>query len=549
MKIKFTLFLALVCFVLVSNTISTTNLLNYENQTVPNYIPNNRDNTPNDNAITDEAATLGRVLFYDKNLSLNNTISCASCHKQELAFSDDATVSIGQNGGVTGRHSMRLVNARFAQEDSFFWDKRAATLEIQTTQPIQDHIEMGFSGQNGNPDIDSLIRKLENIDYYDQLFTLAFGNSTITEIQMQQAMAQFVRSIQSFDSKYDVGRAQVGNDNDDFPNFSASETRGKNLFMTRPNDNGAGCDACHQAPTFDIDEDRRNNGVIGVAGIPGAEDLNNTRSPSLRDIVNPDGSLNGPLMHDGSFTSLRQVIDHYNQVPNNANLDNRLNRGGGNLQLTEQEKLDLEAFLRTLTGSNIYTDERWSNPFDDNNTLVVINGICTDDENENVSANINNDTYTVSVSNSITSDCTVSNNATVIFQAGNSITLTADFTVEEGSIFSALIGDCTSNFNGEEIQTTAKRATIANNDNRLETDKMMIYPNPTTHLITIEIPSIMDLTNGQLVIFNATGRTILEQKLSSYSIKANLSNFPAGMYFVKAFDGEQQFMTKVLKVE
>ena len=104
---------------------------------------------------------------------------------------------------------MRLVNARFSEEDNFFWDERARSLEEQTTQPIQDHIEMGFSGTNGQPNLDSLIRKMQNIDYYQSLFTLAFNDNTITEERMQQALAQFVRSIQSFDSKYDTGRAQV----------------------------------------------------------------------------------------------------------------------------------------------------------------------------------------------------------------------------------------------------------------------------------------------------------------------------------------------------
>jgi len=96
------------------------------------------------------SATLGRVLFYDKQLSANGAIACASCHKQEFAFSDTAQQSVGLNGGLTGRHSMRLVNSRFADEVRFFWDERASSLEDQTTQPIQDHVEMGFSGENGN---------------------------------------------------------------------------------------------------------------------------------------------------------------------------------------------------------------------------------------------------------------------------------------------------------------------------------------------------------------------------------------------------------------
>ena len=157
-------------FITISATIDLDNLFNYANQAIPNYI--NKDNTTT-NPIDDKIATLGRVLFYDTNLSNNNTIACASCHIQEFAFGDPATQSIGLNGGLTGRHSMRLVNSRFADEVRFFWDERAATLEDQTTQPIQDHIEMGFSGTNGDPDFNDLITKLSAIDYYQTLFEFA----------------------------------------------------------------------------------------------------------------------------------------------------------------------------------------------------------------------------------------------------------------------------------------------------------------------------------------------------------------------------------------
>jgi len=143
-------------------TIDFDNLPDYANQTIPNYIT--RDNMPFDNPITDEGAVLGRVLFYDTSLSVDNTVACASCHKQEFAFSDDNDVSEGV-AGVTGRHSMRLINARFSTESMFFWDERANSLEDQATQPIQDHVEMGFSGENGDPSFDDLIEKLEGIEY------------------------------------------------------------------------------------------------------------------------------------------------------------------------------------------------------------------------------------------------------------------------------------------------------------------------------------------------------------------------------------------------
>ena len=146
--------LALV-FILVSGTVDLDNLFNYEAQQVPSYIA--KDNTPETNQIDDKIATLGRVLFYDKNLSDNNTVSCASCHQQAFAFSDPLETSVGLNGGNTTRHSMRLINSRFANEGKFFWDERAVSLEDQVTQPIQDHVEMGFSGEDGDPNFDDLV--------------------------------------------------------------------------------------------------------------------------------------------------------------------------------------------------------------------------------------------------------------------------------------------------------------------------------------------------------------------------------------------------------
>lgn len=351
--------------------IDLENLANYEDQEVPNYI--REDNTPGQNEISDEVATLGRVLFYDKKLSSNNTISCASCHKQELAFGDDLRQSEGVNG-ETGRHSMRLINARFAEETRFFWDERALTLEEQTTMPIQDHIEMGFSGQDGDLGISDLIVKLEQEEYYDELFTFAFGTEEITEVRMQNALAQFVRSIQSFDSKYDLGRAQANNPNQDFTNFTEQENLGKRLYSQNSQfqgnggvriGGGLGCQNCHRAPEFDIDDNSRNNGVINTAGDVNGRDITVERSPSLRDLFNGQGVLNGPLMHTGRF-DIEMMIEHYNEIDanNNPNLDNRLRRGGGqNLNMTQEEKDALVAFLKTLSGQDVYTNEKWSDPF------------------------------------------------------------------------------------------------------------------------------------------------------------------------------------------
>ncbi len=347
------------------DNISLDNYLDYESQQVPAYI--NEDNTRG-NDIENEVATLGRVLFYDKNLSSNNTVSCASCHQQAAAFGDTEQVSQGVNS-LTARHSMRLVNARFADERRFFWDERAATLEEQTTMPIRDHGEMGFSGTNGDPDFDDLLERLNDLDYLSDLSVMAFGDGEITEERMQTALAQFIRSIQSFDSRYDEGRAQVNSDNADFPNLSAQENLGKRLFMRAPDDGGAGCATCHRPPEFDIDPDSRNNGVTGVFGSASRMDHDVTRSPTLRDLLSPEGSTNGPFMHDGSLTTLAQVVAHYNDIadmPGNDNLDRRL-RGrrneGRRLMLSSDERAAIVAFLGTLTGEDVYSNEMWSDPF------------------------------------------------------------------------------------------------------------------------------------------------------------------------------------------
>jgi len=346
-------------------------LQNYANQGKPVYI--RKDNTPAGNQISNAGATLGRVLFYDKRLSRNNTVSCSSCHQQAHAFSDNAVASMGV-AGQTGRHSPRLANARFGTEVHFFWDERATSLENQTTQPIQNTIEMGFSGTNGDPAFSDLLSKLSAIPEYPVLFNFVFGSSTIDETRIQNAIAQFVRSIQSFDSKYDAGRL-VAADNQPFPNFTASENNGKQLFLRPANQGGAGCAGCHRPPEFDIDPNSRNNGVTIAIG--GGTDLTNTRSPSLRNMADPTGQLNGPFMHNGNFLAIAQVINHYAAIPgDNPNLDPRLRRPGGGVQtlnLTPQERLDLEAFLLTLAGNAVYTDQRWSNPFSAAGTITLIN--------------------------------------------------------------------------------------------------------------------------------------------------------------------------------
>lgn len=339
----------------------------YRNDNIPPYIRFANQG----NAIEDDKATLGRVLFYDTKLSSDNSVSCASCHQQENAFSDTAVASVGVNG-VTGRHSMRLVNTGFQPGTNFFWNERVNSLEGQVTEPIKDHLEMGFSGENGAPTFDDLLAKLSEVDYYQVLFNHVYNDEIITEARLQECLSQFVLSIQSFDSKYDAGLMATGNPGPPFPNYTMTENRGKFLFTTTPNNGGAGCVSCHAPPEFAIRDNIHNNGVIATIADPNVFDHDNTRSPSLRDLVNSNGLPNGPMMHNGSFTTLLEMIEHYNDIDmNNQQLvDPLLFQDGGvngpigqQLQLSNNDKAALASFLRTLTGNDIYTNPKWSDPF------------------------------------------------------------------------------------------------------------------------------------------------------------------------------------------
>ncbi len=320
------------------------------------------DNTPASNPTTDEGATLGRVLFYDKNLSSNRTVACASCHKAEVSFSDDEVLSKGFADGDTGRHSMSIINARFYGQGRFFWDQRAATLEDQVLMPFQDPVEMGMTLQ-------SLQERVQEADYYPALFQAAFGSEEITTEKISQALAQFVRSMVSYQSKYDEGRAMVSKRSDAFPNFSDSENRGKSLFVNPPPRGGFGCFVCHQGEGF-IAQQAESNGLdldpqvdLGYGAVTElGGDEGTFKVPSLRNVA-----IRAPFMHDGRFATLSEVIDHYSdEVQASPNLgppffpqDGSVNQ----IQMTAQEKTDLEAFLTTLTDESFASDPKFSDPF------------------------------------------------------------------------------------------------------------------------------------------------------------------------------------------
>lgn len=320
------------------------------------------DNTPAGNPVTDAGATLGRVLFYDTTLSANGTVACASCHVQADGFSDSRVLSVGFEGGTTRRHSMSLVNAAYFDDGTFFWDERAATLEDQVLQPFQDDVEMGLT----LPQLEALV---DGQSYYDALFVDAFGSDVVTSERIAAALAQFVRSIVADDSRYDDGRALVGNVRQNFPNFTAEENRGKSLFF----EGGGGvasCASCHVTEAMvNREGGAMNNGLdavsttdLGLAEVTGrTRDEGLFKTPSLRSI-----EVTAPYMHDGRFATLEEVLEHYSTgVQDHPNLSGPLDGPGGprNRNFTAQESADLVAFLRTLTDTDLLTDQRFADPF------------------------------------------------------------------------------------------------------------------------------------------------------------------------------------------
>ena len=333
---------------------------NYANPVLPPHLTTPQIvaqiNTPAGNPITDPGAKLGRVLFWDKRLSLNQTVACASCHQPEHGYSDPRKFSVGFQGGLTGRNSMGLSSSRYYLRRAYFWDERAATLEDQVLQPIQNAVEMGMT-------LPALEARLGAEPYYTDLFNQAFGTPAVTSARISRALAQFVRSIVSSQTKYDAGVAV------NFANFTAQEDQGRQIF------GGVGnCVACHGSDNFVPGNAINNNGLEnpyldkGVGEITGrAQDEGLFKVPSLRNI-----ELTAPYMHDGRFATLEEVVEFYNSgVVNHPNLSPPLRNPPGppgagqprRLNLTAQQKAALVAFLKTLTDTNVTTDPKSADPF------------------------------------------------------------------------------------------------------------------------------------------------------------------------------------------
>lgn len=441
MNLKKLLFGSIIFFLFVaSKTISTIEYLNlpatpYEYTVLlPNYYANNVaniDNTPATNPITNHGATLGRVLFYDKNLSINRTVSCASCHKQSEGFSDSRTLSIGFAGGTTDRHGMTMINARYYTRGRFFWDERAATLEDQVLQPLQNTVEMGLTSAQ-------ISERVIEQPYYNQLFINAFGDNAITNDRISKALAQFVRSIVSYQSKYDIGRAAVNNPNQPFTNFTAQENQGKQLFFTPIPQGGGGCAGCHGTEAF-VSARPENNGIDATSttdlGVGGASTpirpnlIGHFKNSSIRNI-----ELTAPYMHDGRFATLEQVVEHYNSgIKAHPNLSGILKDANGNpvrLNFSTAQKNALVAFMKTLTDNSLATEARWSNPFCQTN--LSFTGTINSGGFQSSNAILVQDG----------SRTEVQSGSTVNIVSGKAIILNPSFEVKAGSVFKAQIGTC-----------------------------------------------------------------------------------------------------------
>ncbi|MGB1295844.1 MAG: cytochrome-c peroxidase [Flavobacteriales bacterium] len=315
-------------------------------------------NLPEDNPLTTEGIELGRRLFYEKALSKDESISCASCHAQTNAFSDTNQFSSGVGGAKGKRQAMAIFNMAW-NNNQFFWDGRANLLRDQSIMPIQDHLEM-------NETLENVILKLNDLPGYKDRFNSVFGTSEISSLNISLALEQFMLSIVSNNSRYDkYKRGEIS--------LTSSEERGRKLFFEDynkffPDASGADCAHCHSGANFENNE-YMNNGLdaladqtdIGREGVTSdIMDKAKFKVTSLRNI-----ELTPPYMHDGRLKTLDEVIEHYNsgiQLSPSVHPALRDTEEKG-LFLDTQDKKDLIAFLKTLTDNTLATNPAYSNPF------------------------------------------------------------------------------------------------------------------------------------------------------------------------------------------
>lgn len=295
------------------------------------------------NPLSQEGFKLGRRLFFDPVLSRDSSISCSSCHTQFSAFTHvDHPVSHGINGLKGTRNSLTIFN--LAWSTSFMWDGRVKTLEEQPVNPITNPVEMDNS-------MDNVVKKLNESDTYKADFNKAFGYGPITNQKVLKAIAQFLVSLQSTNSKYDKVIVQKSKE----ISFTEDEKSGLQIFRDH-------CAQCHKEPLFT--DNRFKN--IGMKVIPFYKDYGRMlitqdpkdsllfKVPSLRNVA-----ASYPYMHDGRFNTLEEVIDHYRfNVVQSPTLAPELRQP---LRINEEQKAQLIAFLNTLTDEEFLYDMRFRN--------------------------------------------------------------------------------------------------------------------------------------------------------------------------------------------
>lgn len=334
---------------------------------VPYYFGTNYS-IPDDNTISEEKVELGRFLFYEKQLSADGTVSCGSCHQQGKAFTDGRALALGVGGKISPFNSMSLSNLLFVKH--FFWNGRSPSLENQSLEPIENPLEMNLS-------LEEAVNRLQNDSRYPPLFKAAFGSEEINTDRIAKAISTFERTLISSDSKYD--RYLLGEEE-----LTEQEERGMHLFFTHPEPSiglrGGNCGDCHvgvllAGETFGLNgfhnngldtDDNLKPGLMSVTG--DAFDKGKFRAPSLRNI-----ELTAPYMHDGRFATLEEVLEHYNDhIQLSETLDPLIQEASNQpiftgdpikLYLSEQEKEDIIAFLKTLTDHEFISNPAFSDPF------------------------------------------------------------------------------------------------------------------------------------------------------------------------------------------
>jgi cytochrome c peroxidase len=304
------------------------------------------------NHTTNAGAILGRVLFYDKRLSILNTHSCGSCHEQAKGFATGDRFPTGVLGVPLKRNAMALANVRYNFSERYFGDHRVEGLERLALMPIEDPAELGNT-------MKVVVERLNAADFYPGLFGAAFGTPAVTPERIASALAQFLRSMLSYRTRMDLAFHPLeapgqGPQPDPAQFLTPLELQGETLFFE------SNCHQCHMTGLQTMDF-VRNNGLDLVQTDPGLE--GEFRTASLRNIA-----VTAPYMHDGRFATLREVIDHYDgDVVDSPDLSPQLREGGGGpprrLNLTAQQKDALEAFLLVLTDEALLTDPKFSDPF------------------------------------------------------------------------------------------------------------------------------------------------------------------------------------------